>query len=248
MTRTRARRMAFLPLLVIVAALLLAACGGDDAGTATPAPAPATPTDPNAAPGTTVGDPCAADPASAECLAASGDVAGGGELALPDLEGGDLEGGLDVLGGGDLFQADVIVGDDANQEPERELDLGGSSGSSSFDFDLDDEFDDGFQDDFSDPEPVAPSYTGAKIWINSKTYEVGLNKTFPDNTQLFRLTDVTSTTMTIELVAGELSGGSTGITFTKGDSRTLLNQNEGTTYEIRYDGAITASLDSATAF
>ena len=228
---TRARTTFRTVGLLGAAALVAAGCGGGDAAvptTETPAPSP----DPNA---TTVVDPAAqVDPAiglPVDPAAAGGAAAGAGATtaSVPELSGDDLGGGLGSSKTNPIFVPSAIsteeakdlfapkadgVSKDGTNVSEDGTNLGSGSGGE---------------------KAEAPSFSGAKIYVDGIVHDVDKNGSFPKGNPVFRLLSVTGGDIEIELIAGEFtSGGGVGTVLDKGELVSLVNSSEQLTYRIKY--------------
>lgn len=223
--------------LVVIAALMLAGCGGGEAApdAATPdAAAPVTPavdgmdgtvSDPNADPNAPAIDP-------ATGLPIDGGV--GAAITVPNLDGGNVDGGLNSLeGGSDVFHSFGYYGGLVSSKNESaDAGTGGSPADNEFGTGTG-----GYQTatpgGTEETHSIAP-YTQAKVAVNGKIYLLTKNGTFPKAPdQLFRLTGITATSVEITLLAGEFSDGSAGVTLKRGDTFSLVNQSDSMTYKVK---------------
>lgn len=224
----RTRHIAKL-VVVSAAALALAGCGGG-AATDTSTPPPATPPTTPDANGGLVSDPNA-DPNAPAIDPATGlpvDGGVGAAITVPNLDGGNVKGGLDSLeGGSDVFHSFGYYGGLVAPKSNDSLDGSGSPN--------------GFGDRGGQPEgggetdgkrDILP-YTQAKIAINGKIFTLAKGNVFPKPDPLFRLTGITEKSAEITLLAGEFSDGSTGVTLNRGDTFSLVNQSESMTYKVK---------------
>ena len=234
---TRARTTIRTVGLLGAAALVAAGCGGGDPAAATgETPVPAT--DPNA---TTVVDPAAqtTDPVTGlpvDPAAAGAGAAGGGATAsVPELSGDDLGGGLGSSNSSPLFVPSAI-----DTEEAKDLFAPKDDGTS---LDGTNVSKDGTNlDSGTDDKADAPSFSGAKIYVDGIVHDVDTNGTFPKGNPVFRLLSVTAGDIEIELVAGEFtSGGGVGTVLDKGELVTLVNSSEQLTYRVKFLRAITGS-------
>lgn len=210
--------------LLGAAALVAAGCGGGgevpagDPGVGTPSPTPAPTDGTGAVTGDSNGDGIAdtgvdndgdgiPDPAPTAELGAT--------ATIPDLSGGDIGGGgLGSINASPMFEAgaveDLADEDDAKDDEEIEV------------------------PDTTTEKPVE-DFAGARIYVDGVIHEVGIQDSFPSDNPVFRLVDVTSSQIEIELIAGEFTvGGGSGTLLDKGELVSLLNSSEQLTYRIKY--------------
>lgn len=227
--------------VLVCAAMLASACGGEAAvtppadGSTVPAGVPGATT-----PGATVGASSttgAIDPATGLPMATTPSSATS-TPTVPELVGGDISGGM--CGGCAGF------GDDGNvftsrlpKTDEDAVDTGdGTTGPGTATV---------------GPTPTAPAPTtttpaapavklsGAVVSIDGVTHQVSLRQSFPKGAPVFRLVGVTSSSIEVELIAGEFtSNGGTGVFLDKGDVVSLVNSTEQVTYKVKYVRPITA--------
>lgn len=203
-------------------ALFFAACGGEDASTDPSVPVPAgggtsaTASDPGTTPTTPPGA-TALDPSLAPT---SGTATNTG---LPTTEDGEDVEGLGSLDSSDLFAAKASFEDmpaspeTSPQPPLGEAPSGGNTAPPSA----------------PQPSPVRTAYTSAKVSLNGQIHMVKKGTIFPKAEQLFEVTAIDASSITVELVAGEFKNGSTGVTLERGEKLELVNQDEGTTYVLK---------------
>jgi hypothetical protein len=214
--------------LLGASALMAAGCGGGDAAV-TDTAAPATT---GTTPGTTVagdGTAPAIDPLTGQPVATDGAGATGGATAqIPELEGDDIGGGLGAVSGSPIFEAGAISPSDfeASETADATDEVASDTTSTTTDTST----------------PVAPTYSGAKIYVDGMVHDVSTNGLFPSENPVFRLLSVSSGDIEIELVAGEFTtGGGTGTVLDKGELVSLVNASEQLTYRIKYLRPITES-------
>lgn len=84
-------------------------------------------------------------------------------------------------------------------------------------------------------KPVTKTtYDYATVEYNgSSRFQLNKGEYFPQDNQLFKVTGLYASSITIELLAGEFSDGSTGRTLTVGNTVTFLNESQGNEYKIR---------------
>ncbi|MBC7462578.1 MAG: hypothetical protein H7287_14580 [Thermoleophilia bacterium] len=228
---TRAPRIFHTLITLVAASALVAGCGGApaaDAGSATPdasasgstvaAQGDATATGTTPADGTAAPAAGAVDPATG--LSAVADPSGLSVTAtIPSLNGDDISGGIGAMSATDVFAPAGLDSQAASAllTPKTETTPTAPTGST------------------TTATQEAVTYTGAVIYVNSKTYTVAKNGTFPAGKPVFRLISVASDSIEIALIAGEFTGdGGDGLFLDKGDLVKLLDQSENITYKTKF--------------
>ena len=213
--------------MVVLAAALLAGCGGAAAPAPTPSAAPApgaAPTpDPNA---TTVGsttatpgtDPSCTDPIA--CANNTSSTAGGVPSgSLPPLK--DTEEVANFASNDNaLFaaQADFTQTDTTSTD---------STTTSTDAFNTE-----------TTPTPSTTTekvttVTQAKVSIDDSIFTVKKGSVLPKDTQQFEVTALSTGSITLTLTAGEFANGSDSFSVKVGQAYKLVNENEGTTYVLK---------------
>jgi hypothetical protein len=207
-------------LLVVAFALFVAGCGGGAAETPGTSAAPA-PTDPSTSQtvGTTTPTPGAIDPTTGQPV-----TGGTGEVGIPmtSASAGDLPtisgASTDVFV--DNFKLDSGYDMQTGSTDESGPTITGATipnGQGS--------------DDCKEVEPTI-TYTSATVTLDGASYTVKKGSVFPKDTQQFTVTSISADSAVVNLTAGEFSDGSDGLTLTKGDPVSLVNQSEGITYTL----------------
>lgn len=151
----------------------------------------------------------------------------GAQAPLPEGDGHNVDGGLggldgvsDVFGALADFQESADTGMYGSELSSGGMTTGtgstGSGGSGS-----------------GSSSTTKVTYGPAKISLDGEVYTVSKGTIFPTTSQLFEVTRIGSTSVDIDLVAGEFSSGSTGVTLYKGKSAQLVNDSEGITYILK---------------
>jgi hypothetical protein len=203
---TRSRTLRTLGVLG-VAAIIAAGCGGDDEFVADPgAPVP-TPGTGLVAEGQDLDGDGVPDAAPSAQLGAT--------ASIPDLTGGEIAGGLSApSGAASMFEPGAVESiesgsDDATKGAEVPK--------------------------ATEPVPAAPTYTGARIYVDGVIHEVTKSGAFPKESPVFRLLSISSRSIEVELIAGEFtSGGGSGVFLDKGELVSLVNASEQLTYRVKF--------------
>ncbi len=86
----------------------------------------------------------------------------------------------------------------------------------------------------TEPEvTVTVSYVEAVITVDGKRFTLAKGQAFPNDSQLFTLESIGSSTVVVRLTAGEFAGGSDGITLRRGNPVRLVNASEGEEYVLQ---------------
>ncbi|MCW2928732.1 MAG: hypothetical protein JWM86_2700 [Thermoleophilia bacterium] len=227
--RKHLRTIAVLGSVVLVGA----GCGGGEAPADPAAGGAATPgaTTPGAVAGDTGAIPAATDPATGQPVDPAAATTGGTTATIPDLIGGDVGGSFGAIGSAPVFTAKAAEGDSL-KDSETSEDSTSSSGSVT-----------GTTSEApTTSTKAAPTFSGAKIYVDGIVHDVTRGGTFPKGNPVFKLVSVTGTEIEVELIAGEFTtGGGTGTVLDKGDLVSLVNASEQLTYRIKYLRGITST-------
>lgn len=217
--------------MIGLAAVIASGCGGGDDAAVTPSTSPSTPPTPDANSGQSLtGDAGAAGAAGSE-------TPGSVTAEIPDLKGGDVGGGLAApKGGGSLFSPGAT---ESNGQSEITPDSGAGS------------FDGGFSEGTTSfPTPntdaptvdASPTFGSARIYVDGVIHTVGIGEAFPKAAPVFRLLEIASGNIEVQLIAGEFTtGGGDGVMLDKGELVSLVNASEQLTYRIKYLRPISGS-------
>ena len=88
-------------------------------------------------------------------------------------------------------------------------------------------------DESGSGEPVTGD-EAAQVSVNGNVESVLTGRAFPSDDPIFRLEEVTPTTVTVTLVSGSFSGGRESVTLQIGQTATLVNQTNGRRYRITF--------------
>lgn len=200
-------------LLVVIAMLLLAACGGGaESGDVSGA------VDTGNGTAETVADPATPVPATP---GVGQGAEGGGEIPTPG-DGGDI-GSLGPVGGSEA-STKVFKPNETGDETDIG-DLGGE------------EFENTESDAPATTEPAEKTfdvkYVAAVIKVNQKIYDVKKKSKLPSNTKQFTVGEIYKDSVVLRLTAGTFADGSNGLLLEKGRPVTLVNQSDGLRYTIK---------------